>query len=127
MAKISKNMPSLSFHQSTVGARMRNVWMCAMTDELVMTIPGTCDSYQVVREAWNRPNKLWIVYLSWVWQTNGDASFCAVYAGSSLGAAQSARDRYDESYIADNEGMYNGDAVQQLAFDENGVSNVWVW
>jgi hypothetical protein len=93
-----------------------------MTDELVMRIPGTCDSYQVVPETWNRPGKLWVITVE---IDENKAYFCAVYADTIEDAAELASKKHYPVKDYDNAGD-EGYGLQ-LFFDENGVSNAWVW
>ena len=97
-----------------------------MTDELVMRIPGTYDSYQVVKETWNRPGKLWVVLLDK--EIDHNLIACAVYAKTQVEADIKAHLTYN-GYLNITNWRWDGSTEDptELTFDENGVSNVWVW
>jgi hypothetical protein len=103
-----------------------------MTDLImgkVVCIPDTCDSYRFIPETWNRPGKLWVI---WDVEMNclpeDHSVFCAVYANTPEEAHEKVNNKYggDDYRELINPGFYPYDA-KELTFDENGVSNVWVW
>ena len=91
-----------------------------MTDDLINTTVGIL--YNPQSETWNRGMKLWVITV----EIDEDrAFFCAVYATTIEEAAELASKKHYP--VKDYDSAGDEGYGLQLFFDENGVSNAWVW